>query len=113
MTKQGLKALRVSIRHWAKNVRTAEQGNTVAIGPDNCALCRVYYYRITGNDCYIRHSNGKRTYCPVCNENPVREYCERTPYNEVRYAINVQDRDRLIIACKDELNFLKSLLPKK
>lgn len=103
MSKATLKALRGSIAKWEKIVA----GTGVDKGPDNCALCKRFFYR----DC---------SGCPVNDK--TGEGCQRTPYDRWadvtetetdmtaaghRKAVSPEAKE----AAQAELDFLKSLLP--
>lgn len=103
-----LDALRKAIQHW-KQVVNADSWTQVHIGDQYCALCIA---------------------CPACYNCPVMLhtdmlYCQSTPFyraetafgNWVHYARNGTDTDKAKVlfksAAKEELDLLKSLLPKE
>ena len=105
-----LEALNSSIEHWTKIVA----GDEGSEGASNCALCALF-------TCIkLNFENDDYTTCPV-QEYTGREGCEGTPYE---YFNMVGERTNnsfakwakspnVVKAAQDELDFLKSLLPKK
>lgn len=95
-----LDALRASIAHWE---RLAGGARNETIGPQGCALCRLFYYeRCDG--------------CPV-REATRRTLCCASPYEMAEDCFFRRDNSaeawaRWIAAAKAELDFLKNLLPK-
>lgn len=111
MDKTALNALRGSIKKWEKIIACTE----VDRGPDNCPLCLEY--NTVGKDSFDCVG------CPVFKKIG-QEYCEGTPYRVFYDHHHNFHRTGLVffasILCgeclkfaTDELNFLKSLLPKK
>ena len=118
-----LEALNSSIEHWTKIV-AGEEGSE---GAANCALCALFSDEVPNDDTtgYItciklNFENDDYTTCPV-QEYTGREGCEGTPYE---YFNMVGERTNnsfakwakspnVVKAAQDELDFLKSLLPKK
>ena len=102
MNKQTLKALKGSIKKWERIVA----GELEDEGPDNCPLCKLYYW---DKDC---------TGCPVF-EKTAKHYCSGTPYEDkwvplIRREAFVNkraDTPEKKKAARAELKFLKSLLP--
>lgn len=99
MNKKTEKALRESIAHWE---RIAEDP-LEPIGAESCALCNMF------NNPFASESD----FCVGC---PVyaftgRRFCFGTPYALVNRCSRGSKSFKL--AALDELNFLKSLLPKK
>lgn len=102
-----LEALRGSIAKWEGIVA----GTTEDLGPQNCPLC-------------IKFRNGKSTHvkcdgCPV-RERTGRNGCSESPYDDYeKYFEDVElgdvDFEEVVARslAKDELDFLKSLLPKE
>lgn len=103
MNARTLRALKGSIKKW-ENIIT---GVGVDLGPTNCALCRqfnVYDERQDTVDC---------TGCPVFDHTG-QHGCHGTPYDEWSDHDFIRVRDDLpesLRIAKDELKFLKSLLP--
>ena len=109
MKSETLKALKGSIEKWEKIVR-----NTRALDKrgSNCPLCEIFGYDKEGCDG-----------CPVM-ENTGMEECDGTPYEKWhrhqcdQHLVNYGDRHRFndcpdcLTLAKEELNFLKSLLPR-
>jgi hypothetical protein len=91
MDEETLTALRGSIKKWEKIV----DGSGIDRGPHNCPLCRAFYaYNCRG--------------CPVA-EAVDDILCAATPYEE--WADETDD-DQAMILAQQEVDFLKSLLPK-
>lgn len=88
----------------AKYEHAAQIGELPNLGPDDCALCRLFNHGI--RDLTIDP--------PFCTGCPVREatgrpFCEDTPYEAV---LNATESE-IAAACADEAEFLKSLLPQR
>ncbi len=104
MNEQTLEALNKSIRHWQAYAdgKWEEEG---VPGVHNCALCQLFHpeYNHSGVLC-----NG----CPVRLKTRLGVCCD-TPWKKVCLAINGHgiDSPQFIEAAKEELEFLKSLLP--
>src|SRR5690348_14984499 len=106
MNTKTLKALKGSIRKWERIVA----GHGTDEGVDNCPLCKLFY----GSD------DTDEPYCDGCPIRTItgRAFCLGSPYE--RWADmfhfgmtrSVVDKDTLV-AAQAELDFLKSLLPKK
>jgi hypothetical protein len=104
MTPEAKQALEKSIEHWerlAANRRLPGE----KVGRDHCNLCILYNY--SGSDC-----EG----CPV-KEKTGREGCMRTPYDKIAH-LNMMTpssyaSQEFLEVAKEELLFLKSLLPKE
>jgi hypothetical protein len=94
MKKVVLKALKGSIQHWEQNVRTAREGRYIDIrtGWEDCPLCCLFINRCNG--------------CPV--EEAGYYSCSGTPYQNVLRS----EGKKVFEACKAEVKFLRSLLPK-
>ena len=110
MNKETLTALKESIKKWKGILR----GKKVDGGTNNCPLCKLYW----SNDCYG---------CPVYKLSD-KQGCENTPYEdwadhhgaEEHQSYNSRGYVSMKIECddcrdiaKDELSFLKSLLPEE
>lgn len=95
MNAKTLKALKGSIRKWQRIVNGTGEDH----GPDNCPLCKQFWHYDDYTD--IISCGG----CPVATH--TGQYgCKDTPYDDF------QEKATKSNATK-ELNFLKSLLPKK
>ena len=102
MEPRTLEALKGSIQKWEKIV----DGSGADFGPSNCPLCKLFWKSVTARP------------SPYCTGCPVAEKtgefaCRSTPYEEWEGLSDnkvVDDRSREIAI--EELNFLKSLLPK-
>lgn len=90
MNAKTLKALRGSIRKWERIVAGTGSDN----GPHNCPLCRLFFWNREACEG-----------CPVAAKTG-RAQCDGTPYRDYDWSGSKEDARR-------ELNFLKSLLPKK
>jgi hypothetical protein len=89
-----LTALKASIKHWQENLRLYKKGLSFDYGASACALCRLFKHECSL--CPVKGCTGIDTfwYNAACqNEKPV------TPSG--------------INAIEAEINFLKSLLPKR
>ena len=103
MSKRAEKALHASIEHWER-LATGKQRKREALGPGDCALCRLYYT----NDCKS---------CPISRKTgEIR--CRNTPYNAAYNAAYPSgrpcdfDSPEFRKAARAELRFLRGLLPK-
>lgn len=100
MNAKTLTALRGSIRKWQKIVKGTGEDE----GTGNCPLCRLFFW--LPNDC-----RG----CPVREKTGEKE-CRGTPYSQWKKGGYVW-LDKLSKEAKehaqDEVDFLRSLLPKK
>lgn len=96
-----LKALKQSIAHWNR-LATGRRRNGETVGASQCALCQLFLY--------MRDCKG----CPVA-EKVNRSGCELTPYMDAVNALCAHGHDspEFKAAAKVELEFLRSLLPKK
>ncbi len=109
MDTETLTALRGSIAKWEAIVA----GKGVDLGADNCPLCRRF------ND-YVNPNAGRFCAgCPVALEAGLPR-CEGTPYDRYQAAEEAMcdnedeagyHENAMAAAAKDELAFLKSLLP--
>ena len=110
MDKITLKALKLSIKKWEKIVKSTRATDT---GPENCALCELFYYDKYCDDCPVQEKTGSTG-------------CEDTPYEYWIFHQNDPPHSKLgrpahrFKGCREclklavgELNFLISLLPKK
>ncbi len=95
-----LKSLKQSIAHW-KRLATGKRREGERVGVADCALCKLFFYK----DCVG---------CPVAQK-VNRIGCSDTPYKEAdrTYYFYGPDSNEFKQAAQVELNFLKSLLPKK
>jgi len=95
MDEKTLTALNASITKWE---RRASGDHNEHLGMISCPLCKVFHgeYRGEGKSCQG---------CPVFESTGSR-YCEDTPYTKYY-------RKRTTANAQAELDFLKSLLPKK
>lgn len=106
-----LKALQGSIKKW-EDILT---GKIAERGANNCPLCQMFVVK-----------TGECDGCPVY-KNTGEESCEGTPYTEhwrgaereagasgaSRIAKEFALTDRQIVAARKELDYLRSLLPKR
>lgn len=98
MDTRTLDALKASIAHWQENLAKAKAGERFELGPSECALCRLFI----DEDCHK---------CPVKDKTGYGG-CVGTPYHKVRSVMSYQRRSGdLAGATKDEVEFLRSLLP--
>lgn len=110
MDEKTLNALKESIAHWermrdGKRVETrnryAVDGDLESIGPDDCALCNLFYKA----GCFE---------CPIMEDTGESQCSNCAPY---LYATHVLDRDFLHDspefkrAAQEMIDYLKSLLP--
>lgn len=116
MNKETLRALKASIAHWEENLKasTPETANTSMEG---CALCGLFV-----SDSESRAPQDCEG-CPVYNKTKQR-YCKNSPYEaahyiHVKWTEECDDENTAKIlhsiwrlCAKEELEFLKSLLPK-
>ena len=99
-----LKALKASIRKWERNARAKTPEEYKTKGSD-CALCVLFPMSSCGS-------------CPVANKTGYSD-CVGTPYYDARAAAmdwaifrTEQERNAAHAAAREEVAFLKSLLPK-
>lgn len=111
MTPETLAALKASIKHHEENRDCPEKAT---IGPDKCALCKLFYdFAFPAKD-YSWCCQG----CPVM-EATGRAGCQLSPYDDLSVAYeNLLDEPgdegflkAFIDTEQREIDFLKSLLP--
>ena len=109
MNPKTLTALRGSIAKWQAIVNgTAFNG-----GPANCPLCQEFLYTYDGNMTWRRTRITECIGCPVFERTGL-QYCDNTPYNDYEQGEDKGfDAERLKELAQAELDFLKSLLPKR
>ena len=95
-----LKALKLSIAHWLR-LSTGKRRKEEGITADQCALCKLFFQQ---------HDRCKG--CPV-RKKTGRIGCSGSPYDLVYANSNNLDSPQFKAAAKLELEFLRSLLPKK
>lgn len=97
-------ALMASIEKWERNAQ-AKTYDDVMIGPNHCALCRIYL----DNDC---------TGCPISSHTN-KKYCKDTPYLDCEGAFDDWDlplsrqrkcRNNFQAAARAEVDFLRVVL---
>jgi hypothetical protein len=91
MNKTTLQALKESIKHWERLCL----GHDEPLGTKGCALCKKFWDFHSCDGCPVQ----ARTGLP---------YCNGTPYESAWRAKELRDK-----RFKKELEFLKSLLPRK
>lgn len=102
MNKETLKALKGSIKKWEGIV----DGRLSDKGPDNCPLCKKFYDEMDGCDgCPVK----QETDHDYCEESPYFDWCEATAWKHDCKAAD----DETVMCAVLELEFLKSLLPRK
>lgn len=107
MNQKTLTMLQKSIEHWERNA--AEKPEDASTRAADCALCGVFNNSYTAeNDCLG---------CPVY-EKTGETFCEGSPYPRADTALRIWRRFPNSLrekewreAARDELEFLKSLLP--
>lgn len=102
MDDRTLEALEVSIEKWERNT-VAQMLCDVSVSESSCALCRLFISKEC-KGCPVRESSGYK-------------YCRETPYKKAVNSLlswrnGVGSRDEFQSAARDEVDFLKSLLPK-
>lgn len=100
-----LEALRGSIAKWEAIVA----GHGLEHGPDDCPLCQLFHFSY--------RKDGQRTCvgCPVMDRTG-NSLCDGSPYDDYSAAEDADEDDseeRMEQAAKEELDFLKSLLPRE
>ena len=102
MKTETLKALKDSIAHWTR-MATGKSKLGEIPGPDHCALCVLFNRK-------PNYCNG----CPVAAKTKAAS-CTWTPYGEAEKEHKNHGKSSPIFkaAAMKELNFLKSLLPRK
>lgn len=106
MNEIALKALQESIEVWQEKLTLNR--DEMEFGLSACPLCRIFVLRMNTNSAK-KACNG----CPI-KERTGKPSCINTPYQKV---CNLHDnmstsREQLLKAIQEEINFLKSLLPK-
>lgn len=102
MKKLTLEALNKSIAHWER-LAGGNRNPGEGLGVDQCDLCKLF------------HSEDRLITCDGC---PVKErtgqvWCVGTPYYHVVDSDSDYDTPEFMEAARLELEFLRSLLPKK
>jgi hypothetical protein len=110
MDKKTLKALNGSIRKWQAIVK----GTGRDYGIDNCPLCKLFYYNgpvapRRCNGCPVRKKTGR----PYCWESPYEKWSDLGVYTTIEDIKEPERREAVRTLAKNELEFLKSLRPKK
>lgn len=102
MTQRALRALKLSIAHW-RRLATGKRRKFESTHGGDCALCVIYRQGLV--DC---------SGCPVMKKTG-HSVCAKTPYHEANYNAITFGLDSLEfrMAARNELAFLRSLLPKK
>jgi hypothetical protein len=93
-------ALEASIKHWEENV-AAETAYDVKIGPNECALCRMYWEQHNCGECPVAAATGE----PECDLTPFVDAWRA--WGCWRESDDMRDAWRQ--AAQAELDFLKSL----
>ncbi|NJL71047.1 MAG: hypothetical protein HC888_05240 [Candidatus Competibacteraceae bacterium] len=99
------KALEASIAKWERNAEVTDTGDA-QVGIWNCALCRMFNWQWPDNE--IEKANTCKG-CPVY-EKTGRKFCEGTPIDRTEEAEETGDIDAFILAAREEVAFLRSLL---
>lgn len=101
MNARTLKALRASIAHW-RRMTVGRPREYETIGPDDCALCKLFHEKFGCMGCPVREHTGEKN-------------CRSTPYVRAEYIFDLHGLSSYLFrkAAQDELDFLKSLLPKR
>jgi hypothetical protein len=104
MEAETLKALEESIKHHKENLKHAkkEDYSQIELGASQCALCKMFGIFVLG-----LCSN-----CPVYEKTRVT-CCKQTPYQDLVEAYDLKEWEDFIQFEKQEIHFLKSLLPKE
>ena len=97
MTGKTLRALQGSIKKWERIVAGTGEDE----GMDNCPLCQLFWLR-----------SGICNGCPV-NQKTNKKGCFGTSYTKFCRASERNNALKVMVYAKQELDFLKSLLPKK
>lgn len=113
MNQETLKALRGSIKKWERIVA----GKLGDYGNENCDLCKKFWSWEGGihgtafcnTECPIKIKTGKDT----CSGTPHIVWCEYLTENKYQIHHNKVFDEKSKQLALDELNFLKSLLPKE
>ena len=104
MNKEALEALRGSIEKWEHIVA----GDGADRGSSNCSLCQIFFDRDDGKPecfgCPVMVASGQ----PLCKNTPYDGWMLSQEGSHTGRAVTL----RQIAAAKNELKFLKSLLPK-
>jgi len=103
-------ALRKSIKKWEDIVAGVGEDK----GVENCALCERFYKRDSakcnsdGELCPVAEATGE----PFCNNSPYDDWCVFNEDNNRWWPYRATDDESIMYAVL-ELEFLKSLLPRK
>lgn len=108
MDAKTLEALKASIAKWERNAEATDPSD-VRLGSDECPLCDVFHMRaISCNGCPVSDRTGR----PFCVESPyISAWNAWFLWNS--RPENTERRDRAHAAARDEVAFLKSLLPEE
>ena len=106
MNAETLKALKGSIRKWKR----IEEGKGVDRGPDNCPLCKLFFYQCDCKGCPVFEKTG----LPNCSGTPYDEWADAVypyprPKNEPKHPRATTPK--LVAIAREEREFLESLLP--
>jgi hypothetical protein len=102
MKPETLVALKTSIQHW-EEMSNITSLNEIKIGARHCALCQLFN---TPDDSCRETCVG----CPVSARTGTT-FCLNTPHEKALGGAIKRDLSVFIAAAKEELAFLKSLLP--
>jgi phosphoribosyl-dephospho-CoA transferase len=96
MPRSTLMALKQSIKHWEENASITELADAGILSSD-CALCKKFF----------------RNSCRGClvYERTKKKLCMGTPYDKASEAKRKNDLEAFLLAAREEVEFLKSLLP--
>ena len=108
MNDETLKALQESIAKWERNARVRKP-ESYRLDSTDCPLCDLFWSDSSATACVG---------CPVGQRSGLR-YCQNTPYRDAHEAWDIWRRDPENVAsaraarkaARDEVAFLKSLLP--
>ena len=119
MNKKVLEALKGSVKKWDKIVKST---STEDRGTNNCPLCKVFNIDLSCKGCPVYD----KVKMPYCKKTP---YAKWSKHQEAKHPVDVlnyfstswrrlislhrvKDCKECLQIAKEELNFLKSLLPK-
>jgi len=108
LTKKSLEALKGSIKKWTGIIKRTE----IDRGPSNCPLCQLFWNN-DGNCCRGCPVYAK-THTLYCNGTPHETWADHHESVHEDYGeASIVECDTCVDHAEAELDFLKSLLPKK
>lgn len=107
MKEQVLKALQSSIRKWDR----IAAGQTYSDGPDNCPLCKIFYWPKDCEGCPVKEQTGRS--CCIGSPYEVWENMGDEHKRIEQDSHEFADSDFAKMVAKAEANYLRALLPRR